>query len=90
MDKEGTYDDLTDAQKARFQAVMEKLEKLDVLELLLNRLAWRLPKPRTEEGNPGIARTSPAPSPPRMLLPTSMNPTMPMTAVVNSGRDYQA
>jgi hypothetical protein len=52
MDKEPTYDDLTDAQKARFQGVMEKLEKLDVPELLAESARLRLPKPMTEELKP--------------------------------------
>jgi hypothetical protein len=52
MEKERTYDDLTDEQKARFNGVMEKLEKLEVPELLAETARLRLPKPMTEELKP--------------------------------------
>jgi hypothetical protein len=49
MAKERTYDDLTDAQTARFNGVIAKLEKLDVPELLAESARLRLPKPMSEE-----------------------------------------
>ena len=52
MDKERTYDDLTDEQKARFNIVMEKLEKLEVPELLAESARLRLPKPMTPAQKP--------------------------------------
>jgi hypothetical protein len=52
MTEERTYDDLTEEQKTRFNGVMEKLEKLDVPELLAESARLRLPKPRTEELKP--------------------------------------
>jgi hypothetical protein len=48
----GTYEDLTDDQRARFNGVMEKLEKLDVPELLAETARLRLPKPMTPELKP--------------------------------------
>jgi hypothetical protein len=48
----GTFDDLTDEQKARFQGVMENLEKLDVPELLAESARLRMPKPITEALKP--------------------------------------
>jgi hypothetical protein len=52
MDGQRTYDDLSDEQKARFGAVINKLEKLDVPELLLESARLRMPKPMTEDLKP--------------------------------------
>jgi hypothetical protein len=48
----GTYEDLTDDQRDRFTAVIAKLEKLDVPELLAESARLRMPKPMTEELKP--------------------------------------
>ena len=52
MAERGGDDDLTEEQKLRFQRVMEKLEKLDVPELLAETARLRLPKPMTPELKP--------------------------------------
>jgi hypothetical protein len=46
------FEDLTDDQKKRFNAVMEQLEKLDVPELLWESARLRMPKPITKEQKP--------------------------------------
>ena len=48
--------DLTEEQQAKFLAVMEKLEKLDVPELLAESARLRLPEPMTEELKPRLRR----------------------------------